>query len=264
MKLLVATDFSANANHALKLALDLFGENGAEIALLNAVHTPQAGAIMTVDLAGDLLKKGEENLQSIRRQILMDYPSCAVEVIVKPGSLASVITYETDNNRYDYVVMGTNGVTGLYEKMIGSNTREVMNLVEVPLIVVPYNCPVSSVETMLMAVDSVTEDLSKLEKCADFCRQVNSALHIMHFTSSEEKMEPFQIDTTMFSGISFSLDQVMTLSGEVEDHILNFAKKDNVGMVAIVPHHKSFLKGLFHRSTSENILTKAKIPLLIV
>ena len=248
---------------AVKFALKVFGKRNPEIMLINAVSSHQAGAVMTLSLSEELMHESEERMKELRDMLLKEHPGINLQTVVKAGPLAAVLVNFAEEYKPDLVVMGTNGVTGLYERMVGSNTREVMNVLTFPLIVVPVDCMVEKLDTMLLALDMQHDDERIVQRCANLCRKLDWALHIVHFIDENEEVKNYDFDTEMFKGVKFSLDQVKSTSGDIEANILKFAKRDAVDLIAIVPHHKTFLKSLFHRSTSENLLQITDIPVLI-
>lgn len=58
--------------------------------------------------------------------------------------------------------------------------------------------------------------------------------------------------------------QAVTLDGEVESAIVDFAVENNVGLIVIGSHHKSGLERLFEGDLSQRLLSHTNLPVLMV
>jgi nucleotide-binding universal stress UspA family protein len=264
MKLLAATDFSPNANEALKYGLFLFGDRLEELVLLTAVDIKAAGALLGLSLEEDLEVQSYEKLMKISAEIQSKFPDLKITEVVRSGTLANVMFHCAEMYRPDFTIMGTNGTTGLYEKLVGSNTSEVMNVLEGPLIVVPYGYKPKKVETVILALEDAGRDEAAVAKINDLCLAIGAKLHILSFVEEDIRMEPMPFDSEVMTAIHFSQNQLVASREDVEDQILAFAKKDNADLICVIPRHKDFLSGLFHHSVTENIMAESDKPILVL
>ncbi|MCG8577613.1 MAG: universal stress protein [Flavobacteriales bacterium] len=264
MKIIVATDFSENAQKALDFTLVNFNEKGTEYVLLHASYIRQAGETLTVDLDEEASSKTAVKLRQYCEEIKERYPDIWITSMTKAGNLANVLVHTVEEENADMVVMGTNGVTGLYEKMIGSNTEEVMNVLECPLMVVPFSSEVKKIDTMEVAIEKVQRDLKAIEFSARLGKSIGANVHLLHLFGPDEDPENFDIPSNLFEGSHLAIVQIQTSSPDLEKVIHQFSEKDAADLIVVIPHHRSFLKGLFHRSVTENLLKTTRIPLLII
>jgi len=264
MRVLVATDFSKNANQALDYALFLLGDRMDELVLLTAVDIKAAGALFGLSLEDDLEIQSYEKLRKISSEISPRFPNLKISEVVKSGTLANVLVHSAEMYEPDFTVMGTNGTTGLYERIVGSNTKEVMNVYDRPLIVVPLGYEKKKVETVLLALDNPTNDQERVKLVSDFCQQINANLHMVSFVDEEGEMEPMPFDSKILGHVHFSQDQLVSSAESVEKQILTFADKDMAELICVFPHHKRFLKGLFHHSVTENVMALSKKPVMVI
>jgi len=264
MKIIVTTDFSSNADKALNFALENFQNEDVEYILLHSVHARYAGASLAVDLSDELEEEGREKLSELASKVSEGNPNLKITALVKSGPLANVLVNFCEEENPDMVVMGTNGTSGLYERMIGSNTEEVMNLIDFPLLVVPHNCEIKKIEIIEVAIDKAREDLKAVEYCALIGKKLGASVHVLHLLDESKPAEPLDIDPGVFEGNHFALVQIQTKKGETDNLIQEFEQKDNADLIAVIPHHKTFLKSLFHTSVSENLLMESEKAVLIL
>jgi nucleotide-binding universal stress UspA family protein len=139
-RILVPTDFSESATHALRLAVTLARESGGHVTLFHCAPTVDMlgngtmenalyyGALMdrlAEDLEGLLVRTvGDEIPKGLSRDHaqVMGFPPDEIVRRAKEGS-------------YDLIVMGAHGRTGLEKVLMGSVTERVIRRSEVPVLV---------------------------------------------------------------------------------------------------------------------------------
>ena len=138
--ILVPTDFSEPASHALRFAARLAERFGARIRLIYAdyfvppVDFSASAAVeyaLTSDEAADVAKQqllclAEENMPA----------NVAVETRVVIDSPIAAIIDEARHANADLIVMGTHGRTGFRRLIVGSVTESVMRIAHVPVIAI--------------------------------------------------------------------------------------------------------------------------------
>lgn len=264
MKVLVATDFSKNANQALNYALFLLGDKIEELLLLTAVDIKAAGALFGMTLDDDLEAESYKKLQQISEEISLAYPNLKITETVKTGPLAQVLIRTAEVTQPHLTFMGTNGTTGLYEQIVGSNTKELMHAYDLPLVVVPLGYEKKKMNTVLVALEYPAKDQGRIKLVSELCQLIGANLHIVSFIDKDEEMEPMPFDAEIMASVHFSQDQLIASDNSIEQQILSFADKDQAEMICVFPHHKRFLKGLFHHSVTENVMALSKKPVMIV
>jgi universal stress protein A len=136
-RILVPTDFSADANAAFDYALWLARKFDASVHLLHVVEDPLAAGvwsseIYTADIAGlqvNLVRDAEERL---RRSVPED--AGAVSTEVRTGAAATAILDAARERNADLMVMGTRGLTGLAHIVMGSVAERVVRLAPCPVL----------------------------------------------------------------------------------------------------------------------------------
>jgi len=139
-QILVPTDFSDNAQHAVDYAVDLAKRCSAKLHLL---HTPVVPTYLLMDLSYSpgpeavtrILNDSQEALDAQAKAIA----DAGVELFtaIREGTVHEVIRDYAKEHDVDLVVVGTHGRTGVSKLMYGSVTERVIKTVHTPILVVP-------------------------------------------------------------------------------------------------------------------------------
>jgi nucleotide-binding universal stress UspA family protein len=136
-KILVPTDFSADADEAYRVAHTLAKSIGAEVVLFHVAQPPAV-----VSEGGQLLtdpRNGKSaNLWNRFQSMVTNDPNVRVEheVIITDRPGASHILEILDKLGCDLIVMGTHGQSWLKHLVFGSMTEEVVRRAPCPVMVV--------------------------------------------------------------------------------------------------------------------------------
>lgn len=140
-RILVPTDFSETASHALRYASEMARALDASLTVLYAdPFLPPIDYTATVgawdDTTFQLVKaRAEEQLQ---RDAEMNIdPAVPFDAIVRVASPVEGILAQARESGAGLIIMGTHGRTGFRRLIIGSVSEEVMRRSEVPVIAVP-------------------------------------------------------------------------------------------------------------------------------
>jgi nucleotide-binding universal stress UspA family protein len=136
-RILVPTDFSADADAAFKYAQGLARKFDAHVHLLHVVEDPLAAGvwsseIYTAEIAGlqvNLVRDAEERL---RGSVPDDAGTVSTEV--RTGQAARQIIEAARDTQADLIVMGTRGRTGVAHVIMGSVAERVVRLAPCPVL----------------------------------------------------------------------------------------------------------------------------------
>lgn len=132
---LVATDFSANGNGALRVAYGVL-ENGGSIHLFHVASLGKGDATI-LEKGGAHAAAEEARLQAL---IPKELASRRVKVDVKAVNrrdVAAAICEEADRRRVDLICMGTRGHSGVVSAVLGSVAQAVLAHSRIPVLAVP-------------------------------------------------------------------------------------------------------------------------------
>lgn len=142
-RILVPVDFSSGSRSALSYAIRLAAEFGANLDILHVWEPPQyVGPDVMLHLPGDskslsdyVMEEARQELDDLLRDL--DPPtSLEITTMLESGDTRNRIIELTKTARYDLVVMGTHGRTGLSRLFLGSVAEHVIRKAECPVLTV--------------------------------------------------------------------------------------------------------------------------------
>jgi nucleotide-binding universal stress UspA family protein len=138
-RILVPVDFSPPSDHAVRYAAALAGQVGASVELLHAVEEfnyafSEVYVPNIPDMMQEMINTSSERLASMKSGM---FPHGAdVEFAVFVGQPAATIVEHAKAGRFDLIVMGTHGRTGLSHLFMGSVAERVVRLSPCPVLTV--------------------------------------------------------------------------------------------------------------------------------
>ncbi|MDI6853059.1 MAG: universal stress protein [Deltaproteobacteria bacterium] len=126
MKVLVPTDGSEHAMKAVQRALEMAEKNGAQVTLMSVAPyapeildemTPRTQEKLEAETAG-ILRKARE---------LFEKKGLKVDAVLETGQVpANNILRRAEEGKFDRIVMGSTGRTGLAKILMGSTAAKVV------------------------------------------------------------------------------------------------------------------------------------------
>ena len=151
-RILVPTDFSADAETAVTYALELARRANAVVRLVHVIEDPIAAGmwsseIYTADIASlqiNLVRDAEQRLRAY-----VPEGDTTVTVEVRTGAVAKQILEAANEWGSNLIVMGTHGRTGIARMLMGSVAEKVVRLA--PCLVLTLRAGTPSERTMQVA-----------------------------------------------------------------------------------------------------------------
>jgi nucleotide-binding universal stress UspA family protein len=278
-KILVPTDFSEQAGHALDFAIQIAGKSQAEIVLINVVDYPGmytawsggmnviGGAEPPFDTLDDkfitsMLDKSKDEMKSVAGR--WESKNVKIHRISEIGNPYSVISEKIQKENVNLVIMGSKGATGLEEVMIGSNTEKVVRYSRCPVITIKKKRDFSRINKIAFASNfegdqsHVIEELKKLQEI------FNASLHLVKINTPNN----FENTRTIYGEMQNFVDthQITNYKLNIyndfmeEEGIIYFAQDIDADMIALATHGRTGIMHLLSGSIAEDVVNHAKRP----
>ena len=279
-KILFPTDFSKDSMNAFRYALALAKNYNAEIITLHVYQLPMVGhAFQTsiidytpfpttlpelynvVELNNFENYKGhipalhaiatEENAAHIR-----------ISNVLLEGDLVQTILHTIENDRIDYVVMGTKGASGLEEIFMGSVTAKVMTSTKAIVLGIPSGTVFEPITKIGFTTEYTPEDRQALQQVIPIAEAFGATIECLYVKKPDEEIDDFAVRNWQlgFNGITFHI----IASKDVEDTIIDFVALHRINLLAMLHKKRSFFENLFHTSRTKQMAFHTKIPLLAI
>jgi len=275
IRVVLPTDFSENAFHAISYAVKLL-ENSTCIFYLVHAYTPAVyrvdytlGSPGQLGLPDDERYRAEEALEKTRKRIKEQFDVSKHTFVAHAAfnSLADEIDSIAQKENVDFIVMGTQGATGAKEILFGSNTVHIIQKTGIPVLTVPSEFEYRPPENILFPTDyEVDYGKVNLDFLLKFSKLEHSKLHIMHVTSPEG------LDSDKLEHKSFLEGRLLEYNHEFHDlpdqdligAINQFQKQIPVELLAMVKNKHTFLERLFVEPIIKNVGLHSKVPFLVL
>lgn len=268
-RILVPTDFSIQAERALRVAAQLARKHDCKIYLMHLIKLPP--------LAKDSATEGEEPpeklvyLYSAREKfeeiLERDYlQDIEVEETVEFRNAFDGIIEGSDKYDIDLVVMGSAGSTELRGIHIGSNTEKVVRHSNVPVLVIKKEIEDFEVDDFVYATDLEMNGLDAFGKAIEIAALFNANLHLVFVNTPDKFNTTRQIDEKMeafFEDIDEQISQVVIYNEySIEKGILNYAKEVDAQLMGIATNGRKGLAHILNGSISEGLANHAENPVI--
>jgi len=126
-RILVPTDFSPQAENALKVAVQIAQKNDSEIYLLHSLEMPlhlgTSGGSGSLPESLYFIKLAENNFEELLEKDYLE--GVKIREAIGHAEIYEDIAEAVSKHNIDLVIMGSHGASGFKEMFIGSNTEKV-------------------------------------------------------------------------------------------------------------------------------------------
>ncbi|AXT63670.1 universal stress protein [Aquimarina sp. AD10] len=269
--ILVPTDFSEQAESALKVAAQIAKKNDAQIYLLHILELPMhlsdlmsSGAPAPAPEAIFFMKQTHKKFEEVLEQdYLKDIE--VIETVSFEDVLNGVIDSSKKNN-VDIIIMGSHGSSGFEELFIGSNAEKIVRTSKKPTLVIKEDCEIFEVNDFVYATNFDNEDKPSLIAADEFAKSIGAKLHLVWINTANGFKTTYETESKMndlISGLpidNYTLNIYNDIT--VEKGILNFAESINAGMIGISTHGRKGISHFINGSLGEDVVNHAKRPVL--
>lgn len=267
MRIVVLTDFSANAKLAARFALALARQVKAEVILLHVLPNlgPTIGVSPTSFIKQELLTWTETEFS----RFLADLPAADLRLshqVAYGAGVESVIAPFTAAHGIDLVIMGSKGASGLKKMLLGSNTVEVINESSKPVVVVPEHVEIKPITHLVYASDlkHVQEEVKAL---LPYAHLLQAGIKIIHVPPLQylEHLHTQRLVHDLKKETGFSQIELELITGEdIVMAIEHYAAAAHQEMLVLFTHRTSFLDQIFSKSITREIACHNQVLMLVI
>lgn len=269
-KILVPTDFSANALNAAKLARQLSANSGAQIHLLNVVFTPADWDKMTNEMKAEYPEsQGKVDKATQDMLLLVEDPNlvgASVKGQLAYGNAQDEITKFIKKNDIDLIVVGSHGTSSKADLFIGSNTQRVMRGTDIPVIAVKETFEFDSLNKIVFASNLDKDAEAPFKKIKAFCDSINANLELLYVNTPHNFKSSSEINELVdkFNSNTKSSDPITIINDyDVPLGILKHCQSNNADMAALVNHRKAYAAH-YQMGVTETLVFHADFPVVSV
>nr|WP_294945313.1 universal stress protein [uncultured Mucilaginibacter sp.] len=269
--ILVPTDFSPAANNAAKYAFNVAKQVNANIKLCNAIKVP-AESVIAAQVAWRLedktsLKDAAEAELIYLAEVLESNSDGGFQPTVRystgVGDVTDYVRNLVDDDRINMVVMGMSGANVFSKFVLGSNTRDLINKADFPLLLIPKHHLYKPIKKIGFATDLSATDIEALHSVANFARYFNAQILVSHVmdvpADSQKQVDVFLSEVTC--KVDYPNIYYRSLQNDGVNAGLNWlTEHGQIDMLVMI--HRNH--GIFDIGHTQKLAVKSKVPLLVL
>lgn len=271
--ILVATDFSKAAAHALRYASSIAERTGARLVVIYADELIPPLGETTVEAAlatrriGQLIADAQEKLIEHVEENVSPYVPFDARVIV--DSTVSSIVNEARDSGADLLVMGTHGRTGVRRLIVGSICESVMRSVTIPVMAVSS----AAADHESLEINKVVCIVDQSPECADALRIASGMApdaRLILLKPREDDRPQQAAESLMRLRRWLPVELVDRCELHLVDadwsaeHLANFAASVGADLIAAGGHRGHGMSDRIRGTTTDRIVQRSECPVLVV
>ncbi len=272
---LIPTDFSLNAMHAIDYALSLYKCERTNFYFLHAYADEVYGPFKKNKGHSfeEQKSKVQQNVDKLLQELVEKLkkrehnPKHYYEGISVFESLVDAVNDFVNQINIDLVIMGTQGQTPNKKITFGSHTVQVFKYVQCPVLAIPEGYEYQQPKRILFPTDYMLPyKRRELKLLNTIAAEFKSKIHCLYI-SDFEKLSHRQIDNKRFLGEELSKSYLYFETTPVKNKaeaILEYIDMNEINMLVMVNARHSFLEDMLYRSTVDEIGLQPKIPFLVM
>ncbi|AUS04878.1 universal stress protein [Pseudotamlana carrageenivorans] len=270
-KILVPTDFSPQAENALKVAAQLAKKHDCKIHLLHILDLPlqQIDPVNTMNFSSGpealfFMKLAKQKFDDLlKRDYLKD-----IRVIdsIEFTEIYNGISKQCEKNNIDLIIMGSNGSSGIEEILIGSNTEKVVRNSETPVLVIKRPHTEFDINKIVFASDFAEESIPALQKTADFAKLWQAKIHLLlvntpnQFITTKTATERIKKFVKNLNSEDFTTTIYNDIT--IEKGITNYSYSIDADLISMSTRGRKGISHFFNGSISEDLVNHAMRPVI--
>lgn len=269
---IASTDFSAASVNAVKYAADLALFTGSNLTLFHVFPVPFAfSEIPAPDYTvKELSDTAEENIAGLREKIVAHTGGrLNIHTEIRQGHVLTELGLYCESINPYAVVMGSES-GGKFERFLfGGSTVSAVKQLSWPVIVVPPDMKFTGLHKIALACDflNVPETIP-IKEIRQLVREFKAELHVLHASTDsgssfrEKVVEGSEWLQEILEGLNpvyhFIKDK------QTEKGIAEFAEKNNIDLLIIIPKKHSLVHKIFQYSHSKRLVLYAHVPVMSI
>ncbi len=277
-KILIPTDFTDLAMNALKFAVDIAKNNGAQVDLIHFMDTPlDAELIVSGDTQLDDSMDSVYNIQLAQanqrklRGIVDGLSDTGVKFHYGLGSSGFMHGTQkyVERQDVDLVIIGTTGEESVQEFFTGNHTEQLIENLNIPVISLKEEVNYDSVTDIVLGVDIAGEKYpgTSLPMIKSVAECFDAKVHLVTITKpGEAGMKSVQQSVERFAKeAKFTNYAVSVVEYEDDlDGLLYFAEKIGAGLIAIISDARKGVFRFFQESFATELTKESDLPVMVL
>jgi len=279
-KLLIATDFSANATHAAEYGYQFAKQLKAGIFLCNSITIPvevpmfgmgvwpQGESAILLDDSDEELKRLKAHLEHADHTDAFRPP---VDYLNEAGTVRQTVNDAVFKQKVDMIIAGSHEPDILGTFLLGNHAHELIEFCIKPLLIVPDTAEFKPIQKIAFATDfeNPGDDLEQIYQLIDFARLLDAEIlltHIYngsgHLAKFEKRIEQFLVEISNKANYPQIYYRIIK-QDKIQSGLDWLCEHSKIDMLAMVHRKHDFLDSILKGSHTKKMADHITIPLLV-
>ncbi len=268
--ILVAIDFSKNAEHALVYALVYARKLQASIFLV-WVDSNISDEMMFDIMKGDIRHEKKMYLKKLITKYKDQIANDKFDIIIRKGRVYQEIAKAAKQIKADMIFTGTHGVSGYEQYWIGSNAYRIVTQAPCPVFTIRNEYTfLDSINNILLPLDSTLETKQKLPFITELALKFNATIHLLKVYNTKISLIRRRIDkfgedaVKILTGreVNYTIDNIEATN--VASSIIEYSNNNDIDLVTIMTDQGTTTANKFLGSYSKQLINNSHIPVVSV
>jgi len=270
-KIIIPVDFSEYSEYALQTGAMLAKKYNAELLVMHMLELSEslisASSSENNEETAFMLMVTKKNFEEFLDKDYLE--GLTVTPIIKHHKVLKEVDKVASEVKADLVIMGSRGHNDFDGVFTGSNTEKVVRYSKTPVLVVKTKPKTVDFNHVVLASDFSEGSVSAVKHAYELLKKLANNVKLLHvnmpnleFLSTdeiEEKIEEF-VELTKQPDLKDHI--VYVADHNVEDGLINYARKHNADMISIITEGRTGLSHFFGGSISEDVVNHSKLPVI--
>jgi nucleotide-binding universal stress UspA family protein len=166
--------------------------------------------------------------------------------------------------------MGTHGVSGFQEFMVGSNASRVMSASSCPVFTVQKHSDRVGYKNIVLPIDDSKHSREKVNFAIGLAQQYNAKIHLVAFNmdGSKETLSKLTLQVNQLEEIFKKADVFFTTKIEETDDnaqsVLEYCDEVDADVMIIMTEQEFDLKGVLFGPAAQRLVNHSKVPVISI
>ena len=288
LSILIPVDFSEYSIKACEIGFKYARLLGARVVLLNVYFTPFfPSAIPIGDTSSYQFDNSQESMEILLAHVeneMLDFtitidnqinsgelPPVAYSYKIREGLPEEEIHAYAKELQPLLIIMGTRGKGNKEHDVIGSISAEVIENSKYPVLTIPEKIGcinLQATKNIAFATSFDQRDIHIFEKFIKLTSLLDIHIHLFNVSTSENEWNEIRLaglnDYFLKQYPLMNITHTVLDDGDILLSIDKFVKNNNIEIITVGNHKRSFLMKLIRSSLAQKMLFHAEMPLLVI
>ncbi len=266
--ILVAIDFSKNAEHALEYAVLFANKLNACIHLIWVDNTLDEESVIDI-IEGETRIEKRTYMNTIIKKFQPQIKCGEIQVLLRKGRVYQEISKAAKQINADMIFAGTHGVSGYEQYWIGSNANRIVSQAPCPVVTIRSDYAFNNqIKNILLPLDSSLETKQKLPFAADLAKKFKATIHLLKVYNTPlsvirkriDKYGKDALECLEEKNVKFVIKELEV--DNVAASIIKYSKGNQIDLISIMTDQDTTTANKFLGPYAQQLINNSEIPVL--